>query len=325
MEMVKTIVIKKTGTPDVLCVKDMPLKKPKGKQVVVKHEAIGLNFIDINFRRGSYPFKIPGILGCEAAGYIEAVGEEADDFKIGDRVAYATAPNGAYSKKRIIDQRYLVPLPKYVSFTDAAAMLLKGMTAHYLLRRTFFVSDKNIIMTYAASGGVGQILCALGQHYKTTVIAVVSSKEKYNKAKALGTHIVINSEKEDVLASVMSHSLKRGVHVVYDSIGKDTFEMSLKCLSNFGIMVSFGAASGPIPPIDANKLKEKCLFFTATNLFLYKKSREELLLSSNEVFSLMKQKVIVPDIYKKYSFSEIKEAHSDIENRKTMGQCVLIP
>jgi len=323
--MVKTIVIEKAGTPDILSFKDVDLRKPKEKEVLVKHEAIGLNFIDIQYRRGSYPFAMPGVLGCEAAGVIEEVGEEAKDFKVGDRVAYATSPNGAYSEKRIIDQRYLVPLPEYVSFADAAAMLVKGMTAHYLLRRTFFVTDQNIVMTYAPTGGVGQILCVLAQHYGATIIAVVNSAKKYKKAKDLGIHIVINSEKEDLVESVMAHTNKRGVHVVYDSIGKDTFKSSLQCLSDFGIMVSFGTASGPLPSIDSNKLKKKCLFFTATNLFVYKRSREELLLSSNEVFSLIKQKVIVPDIYKKYTFSEIKEAHSDIENRKTMGQCILIP
>jgi NADPH2:quinone reductase len=323
--MVKTIIIKKPGGPDLLSIQEAPLRKATGKEVIIKQEAIGINFIDILYRRGSYPFEMPGVLGCEAAGYVEELGDEADDFKVGDRVAYATAPNGAYAQKRIIDQRYLVPLPDYVSFTDAAASLLKGLTAHYLLRRTFFVSEQNVIMVYAASGGVGQILCALAQHYGATVIAVAGSAEKQKKAKALGTHIVINSAKENIYESVMAHTRKRGVHVVYDSIGKDTFETSLKCLGDFGLMVNFGNSSGPIPPIDPNKLKEKCLFFTSPSLFLYKKTREELLLSANEVFSLIKQKIIKPDIYKQYSFPQMSEAHSAIETRKTTGQCILIP
>ena len=323
--MVQTIVIEKAGSPDVLSLQDKPLRKPKNKEVVIKQEAIGLNFIDIHYRRGSYPFKMPGVLGCQGAGYIEEAGEEADDFKIGDRVAYATAPDGAYSEKRVIHQKYLVPLPEYISFIDAAAMLFKGIAAHYLLRRTFFVADSNVIMTYAAAGGAGQILCKLAQYYGATVIAVVSSEKKYKKVKDLGIHIVINAGKEDIVSSVMSHTLKRGVHVVYDSIGKDTFKTSLRCLGDFGLMVNFGNASGPVPPVDPSALRDKCLFFTATSLFTYKKTREELLLSSNEIFSLLKQKVIAPDIYKKYSFSEIQEAHSDIENRKTIGQCVLIP
>jgi NADPH2:quinone reductase len=323
--MVKVIMLQKNGAQDLFSIKDIELGNLKPTEVIVKHEAIGINFLDIHYRRGSRPFTLPGVIGCEAAGVIEKVGDKATDFKVGDRVAYATAPGGAYAEKRIIDQKYLVPIPEDVSSTDAAAILLKGLTAHYLLRRTFFVTDKNTIMTYAAAGGVGQIFCALAVHYGATLIAVAGSEEKCKKAKALGAHIVINAAKEDVLATVMSHTNNRGIHVVYDSIGKDTFETSLKCLGDFGLMVSFGDSSGPLPAIEPKKLSEKCLFFTATNLFVYKKSREELVLSAYEVFSLLKQKVILPDIYKKYSFDQIAEAHADIESRKTMGQCVLIP
>lgn len=323
--MVKAITIAKTGTPEVLSLTDQPLHKPKGEEVIIKHEAIGINFIDVHHRRGTHNFKTPSVLGCEATGYVEEVGKEATDFRVGDRVAYATAPNGAYSEKRIIHQKYLVPLPDYVSFTDAASMLFKGITAHYLLRRTFFVADVNIILTYVANDGVGEILCKLAQHYKATVIAIVDSEQKYKKIKSLGVNNIINSEKEDVVSSVMSHTLRHGVHVVYDPIGKDTFETSIKCLGDFGLMVNFDNISGNIPAIDPSILQKKCLFFTATNLFTYKKTRAELLLSANEIFSLLKQKVITPDIYKKYSFSEIKEAHSDIENHKVIGQCVLIP
>jgi NADPH2:quinone reductase len=323
--MSKTIILEKIGSPGLFTTKNIALEKPQGQEVVVKQEAIGINFIDIQYSRGAYPFKAPGILGCQAAGTIAEVGDKATDFKVGDRVAYATAPNGAYASSRIIDQRYLVPLPEYISFKDAAAMLFKGLTAFYLLRRTFFITDKNIVMVYAAAGGVGQILCSMATHFGATVIAVVGSEEKYKKVKALGTHIVINSAKEDVLASVMAHTQKRGVHVVYDSIGKDTFDTSLSALSDFGLMVNFGNSSGPIPPIDPAKLSKKCLFFTSPNIFIYEKSREELLLSANEIFALMKQKVIVPDVYNEYSFDQIGKAHSDIESRKTTGQCILIP
>ncbi|NRA73154.1 MAG: quinone oxidoreductase [Rickettsiales bacterium] len=323
--MVRSIAIEKIGTPEVLSLTEKPLRKPQGSEVLIKHEAIGLNFIDIQYRRGTRPLKTPNVLGCEAAGYIEEVGENATEFNIGDRVAYATAPYGAYSEKRIINQQYLVPLPDYISFTDAAAMLNKGITAHYLLRRTFFVADKNIIMINAASSGVGQLLCQLAQHYGAKVIAIAESEEKYNKLNSLGINTIINSEKNDMLSSVMSHTSKNGVHVVYDSIGKDSFETSIKCLGNFGLMVNFINSSGDIPPIEPKTLREKCLFFTSTDLFTYQKERAELLLTSNEVFSLIKQKAIKSNIYKQYLFSEIKEAHSDLENHKVIGQCILIP
>jgi NADPH2:quinone reductase len=323
--MVKAIVAERAGLANVLELKEITLKPLKSTEVLIRQEAIGLNFIDISRRRGSQAFEFPGILGCEAAGTVEAVGTQVTDFKVGDRIAYATAPSGAYSEKRNIDQKYLVPLPNYVSFKDAVAILLKGMTAHYLLRRTFFVTDRNTILVYAAAGGVGQFLCKLAMHYNASVIAVVGSEEKKKKVSGLGVPIVIDYSREDVLSLIKQHTNDQGVNVVYDSIGRDTFATSLACLGDFGLMVSFGSSSGSIPAIDLEKMSAKCLFLTLPNLFVYKKSRPELLLSANEVFALFKQRVIVPDIFKTYNFSQIKEAHDDIESRKTYGQCILIP
>lgn len=322
--MVKAIVAEKAGSSDVLLIKDIKLRELKDQDVLVKHEAIGLNFIDINLRKGLYDFKFPGILGCEAAGYVEAVGKEVRDFKKGDRVAYATIQHGAYSEKRVIDQKYLVPLPDDIDFSDAAALLLKGMTAHYLLRRTFFVTDKNIVLIYAAAGGTGQLLCKLAMHYGATVIAVVGSKEKAQKVSSLGVKMIINRSEEDVATAVKKHTNNHGVHVVYDSVGQATFQKSLECLCDFGLMVNFGSASGTAQ-YDLSLMKEKCLFLTFPNIFVYKRNRPELLLSANEVFSLLRDKVIQPDVYRAYTFSQIKEAHEDIANQKTMGQCILLP
>lgn len=322
--MVKAIVAEKAGSPDVLSIKEVTLRSLKDEEVLVKHEAIGLNFVDTNSRKGLYGFKFPGILGCEAAGYVEAVGKEVRDFKKGDRVAYGSVKYGAYSEKRIIDQKYLVPLPDYIDFADAAAMLLKGMTAHYLLRRTFFITGRNVILIYAAAGGVGQILCKLGMHYGASVIAVVGSEEKRKKVSSLGVRMIINYENEDIVESVIKHTSNQGVHVAYDSIGKDTFQKSLECLCEFGLMVNFGSSSGTMQ-YDLTTIREKSLFLTFPSLFVYKKNRVELLLSANEIFALLKDKTIQPDIYRTYTFSQIKEAHHEIESKKTMGQSILLP
>jgi NADPH2:quinone reductase len=323
--MVKVIVAERAGPPSVLVLKEITLKPLKTTEVLIRHEAIGLNSIDISRREGLQAFDFPGVLGCEAAGVVEAVGEQVTDFKVGDRIAYATTTYGAYSERRNIDQKYLVPLPSYISFTDAAAILHKGMTAQYLLRRTFFVTDRNVILIYDAAGEVGQFLCKLALHYKASIIAVVDSHEKRKKVEALGGHIIIDRFKEDVSTIVKQHTSGQGVHVVYDSIGRDMLDTSLQCLCDFGLIANYSSSYGALTEANFSALREKSLFLTCTSLNVYKKSRPELLLSANEVFSLFKEGVLVPDIYKTYNFSRIKEAHEDIESGRTHGQCILTP
>lgn len=321
--MVKCVVLDKTGGPESLIIKDIKIGAPGADEVRIKQKAIGLNFVDTYFRKGSYPVALPAIIGCEACGVVEEVGANVKEFQKGDRVAYATTM-GAYAEERIINKDYLVPVPDYVSDEEAAALLLKAMTAHYLLRRTFFVTPKNTILTHEAAGGAGQMICMLAKHYGAKVIATVGSDEKKKVVESIGVDKVINYKAEDFALAVKEYTKGEGVHVVYDSVGKDTFDKSLECLGDFGLMVSFGSASGEVPDFKLSRLTEKSLFITKPSLFSYKKFRVELLLSANEVFSLIQQKILKAHIFKKYKLSEIQEAHKDLESRKTIGQSVIL-
>jgi NADPH2:quinone reductase len=324
--MSKAIVIHETGGPEVLKLQQVNIKQPGSGEVLIAHSAIGINFIDIYHRSGVYPLPtMPSMLGIEACGYIEDIGPDVEGFQIGDRVAYATSLiPGAYSEKRVINAKYIVAVPDYINDEQVAALLAKGLTAHYLLRRTFFVKFGDTVLIHAAAGGVGKILCQWAKYCKATVIGTVGSDEKIKIAKDAGCDYVINYQTENFKNQVLEITNGKGVNVVYDSVGKDTFFDSIDCLVEFGVMASYGESSGKVPPFDISILNKKSSFLTKPSLFQYKSIRMELVLSANEVFELFRQKIIKVDNYNKYDLNEIAQAHNDIELRKTVGSSILL-
>lgn len=322
--MVKAVVIDQFGTPDVFKLKDVSLTKPGPGQILIHQSTIGLNYIDVHQRNGVFPIPLPGIIGCEAFGVVQEIGEGVQGVAVGDRVAYATAPYGAYCEARVIDQKYTINVPDYISDEQAASMLLKGMTAHFLLRRTFFVRKGQTILVHAAAGGVGQMLCSLAKHYEANVIAVVGSDEKAAIVKNLGADHVINYKTEDFLAKVNEITNGMGVAVVYDSVGKDTFEKSLEAVGYFGLLACYGQASGPIPLLDINRLSERGKFVTRPSIFTYKQDRNELLLSAFEVFALINKNILKVNIQNRYKLSQAPLAHFNLESGKTTGQSIFV-
>lgn len=322
--MQKAIVVRETGTPEVLKYEDIPLPgKLKPTQVLVKHNAIGVNYMDIYYRSGLYKAPaLPMIPGIEAAGVVEAVGS-ALDIKIGQRVAYATAPSGAYCEKRAIDGKYLVGIPPSISDEAAVAVLSKALTAHYLLFRTYRVKKGDTILIHAAAGGVGSIMCQWAKKIGATVIGTVSTQEKAHFARSNGCDYPIVYTKEDFAQAVLKITNGQGVPVVYDSVGKDTFQKSLQSLRTFGLLVSFGQASGMVPPINILSLASKNLFVTRPTLSVYKQDLIELALSGIEVFKMVSDGVIKPQTFKKYKLADAAQAHADLENRRTRGSCIL--
>jgi NADPH2:quinone reductase len=316
--------IEEFGGPETLKIVDIPIKPLEAGEVRIRHKALGLNYIDIYYRTGIYQPTLPAVLGFEACGIVEEVGEDNGGFKVGDRVAYATAPLGAYCEMRNVHHDYIVHVPKEVTDKQAAAVLFKGMTAHYLLRRTFFVKPEMIILIHAAAGGMGHFLVQMAKFYKAIVIGTVSSEEKAKIAKDLGCDYVINYKTEDIAKRVNEITHGAGVHVVYDAVGKDTFLASLDSLGLFGLMVSYGQASGDVPPFDIRRLTEKSLFITRPTLFLYKNHRKELKMSANEVFQMLINKAISDNINQIYKFDDIVKAHQDLESRKTIGSSVIV-
>lgn len=323
--MVRVVEISEYGTVDVLKVKSVDLPTIGAEEVLVRQTAIGINFDDILSRKGVYKNnKLPFILGNEACGVVEAIGKNVQNFKVGDRVAYVTAPNGAYAEARIINQDYLIGVPDYVMDDDVAATLLKGMTAHYLMRRTFFVREKNTILIHAAAGGVGQLMCMMAKQYGVKVIATVGNKEKEKVVQALGVDLVINYLEDDFVQKINEYTKGHGVDVVYDFVGRDTLEKSMSVVSSFGLLVSCGFTSGLPGSIDITKLYAKSSFITCTNFMLYKSDKMELILSANEIFAQLQRKLIRPSFYKKYKLEEVKEAHNNLEQRKQIGQSIII-
>lgn len=329
--MANAIIIDGFGKSEVLSQKQITLNKPNEDEVLIKHVTIGINHLDIHKRRGELNShsnrNLPLVLGCEACGVVEEVGANVKEFQKGDRVAYATAPmsstSGAYSEARVVHSKYLVPVPDYISDTEAAATLLKGMAAHYLLRRTFFATEKNIILVHAAASGVGQFLCMLGKHYGAKVIATVGTEEKKKIVQPLAD-LVINYTTSNFAEETLGFTNNQGAHVVYDSVGENTFIKSLDSLSDFGLMVNYGHTSGKVKSIPFSTVSKKSLFITSPSLFTYKQHREELMLSSNEVFSLVKEGVIKPSIFKEYKLSEAQEAHRNMEDKKSIGQSIFV-
>ncbi len=321
--MTKAIRIKKPGGPEVMSWEDVEVGKPGPGQVRIKHTAVGLNFIDIYHRTGMYPLEYPCGLGLEAAGLVEAVGEGVNDLKKGNRVAYAAPPVGAYSEARLIAADRLVKLPAEIDEKQAAAMMLQGMTVQYLIRRTHRVSKGETVLFHAAAGGVGLIACQWLKHLGVTVIGTVGSDEKAEVAAAHGCTHTINYRKEDFVERVKEITEGKGVPVVYDSVGKDTFEGSLKCLAPLGMMVSFGSASGPVPPFELGRLAQLgSLFITRPTLMTYTAKRDDLLGGANELFEVVLSGAVKIEVNQTYPLSEAAQAHRDLEARKTTGSTV---
>jgi NADPH2:quinone reductase len=325
--MTNAIRIYENGGPEALQWEAYEPGEPLEGEVLVRHKAVGLNFIDVYHRTGLYPLpSLPAILGLEASGIVEQVGSNVSDFKPGDRVAYAGVPPGAYSQARCIPVHRLVKLPASISFETGAAMMLKGMTARYLIRGCYPVKAGDTILIHAVSGGVGSIVSQWANHIGATVIGTVGSPEKAEKAKNNGCHYPILYEKEDFAAAVQKITDGRGVDVVYDSVGQATFMKSLDCLRPLGTMVTFGQSSGSVPPLDTSLLAAKgSLFLTRPSLMTYTEKREDLIAHAEDLFAVVESNAVRIAIGQTYPLSEASRAHRDLEGRQTTGSTILLP
>ena len=322
----KAVKIKKNGGPEVLDIEEITLRKPVKDEVLIEHAAIGLNYIDTYHRSGLYPLMMPSGLGMEASGIIKEVGPDISNFSVKDRVAYSAIPLGAYSSHRIYKTKNLVKVPKEIDLNIAAAIMTKGLTTYYLLYKTYPVSSGETILFHAAAGGVGQIFCQWAKSLGCKVIGTVGSEEKVEIAKKNGCHEIINYNKEDFSKKVMEITDGKGVPVVYDGVGKSTFEKSLECLSVRGMMVSFGNASGALDPINVPKmLQPKGLFFVRPSMGQYLGTREELNEAAKALFEKISSGNVKIEIFKEYKLDDIKQAHIDLENRKITGPAVITP
>ncbi len=322
----KAVKLKKAGGPEVLELEDITLRKPVRDEVIIEHEAIGLNYIDTYHRSGLYPLIFPSGLGMEATGTIKEAGPDVKNFSIGDKVAYASVPLGAYSSHRLFKTKSLVKVPDEIDLTLAATLMTKGLTTFYLLYKTYPVTSGETILFHAAAGGVGQIFCQWAKSLGCKVIGTVGSDEKISLAKKNGCDEVINYSKEDFQKKVMELTDGKGVPVVYDGVGKSTFEKSVKCLKERGMMISFGNASGALEPINVPKmLQPKGLFFVRPSMGQYLHTREELDEASKIMFEKISSGKIKVEIFKKYKLDDVKQAHIDMESRKIIGPAVIIP
>jgi len=311
------------GGPEVLRWETVEVGGPGPGQARLRHTAVGLNYIDVYHRTGLYPNPLPAIPGMEAAGVVEAVGPGVTEVKPGDRVAYASGPVGAYAEARVMPADRLVVLPAGITDEQGAAMMLQGMTAQYLVRRTYPVKPGDTVLVHAAAGGVGLILCQWARHLGATVIGTVSSDAKAGLARANGCHHPVVYTREDFQARVMELTQGRKVQVVYDSVGRDTFAKSLDSLAPLGMMALFGQASGPVPPFDLGQLAAKgALFITRPTLFVYTAKRADLLASAGELFEVVSKGVVKIAVNQRYPLSEAAQAHRDLEARKTTGSTV---
>jgi len=324
--MTKAIRFHKTGGPDVLQWEDVQVGAPGEGQARIKHAAVGVNYIDTYQRSGLYAMPLPSGLGGEGAGIVEAVGPGVTHLKAGDRVAYAGGPPGSYSEVRLAPADRLIKLPDGISDREGAAMMLKGMTTQYLIRRTYKVQPGDTVLFHAAAGGVGLIagqwLKALG----ATAIGTVGSDEKAKLAKAHGYDHVINYAKEDFVARVKEITGGKGVPVVYDSVGKTTFMKSLDCLRPFGLLASFGQSSGAVGPVDLGVLAPKgSLYVTRPTLATYTASRADLEATANDLFAVVKSGKVKIEINQTYALKDAQQVHRDLEGRKTTGSIVMLP
>jgi NADPH2:quinone reductase len=323
--MPKAIRIHETGGPEVLKREEVEVGRPGPGEALLRQTAIGLNFIDTYHRTGLYPLPLPAVLGMEGAGMVEEVGAGVTDVRPGDRVAYAGVL-GAYTERRLIAADRLVPLPDGVSDIQAAAMMLKGMTAEYLLFRTHRVQRGETILVHAAAGGVGLIMCQWAKHLGATVIGTVGSDQKAELARANGCHHPIVYTRENFTERVRALTGGAGVPVVYDSVGKDTFLGSLDCLRPLGLMVSYGNASGAVPPFNIGLLAQKgSLFLTRPVLMAYTAKREDLLASAGALFEVVASGVVKIKLERTWPLEDAASAHRELEGRRTTGSTVLLP
>jgi len=324
--MEKRILISRHGGPEVLEIVEFERTDPGPGEALIRHTAIGLNFIDTYHRTGLYPVDLPSGLGIEAAGVVEAVGPGVTEVSIGDRVAYGGGPIGAYSQTRVMPVAHLVTLPDGIDDEHAAAMMIKGLTAQYLLRQTYRVEPGDTVLIHAAAGGVGLILCQWAAALGATVIGTVGSDEKAELAREHGCRHPIVYTREDFVERVRAVTDGAGVPVVYDSVGRATWEGSLDCLRRRGLMVTFGNASGPVPAFEPGILALKgSLFVTRPTLFSYASTREELLEMSRELFDVVENQTVRIEVRQRYPLERAADAHRALEARETTGSTVLLP
>ena len=324
--MTRIVKIEKTGGPEVLKLETINLGKPSPDEVTIEHKAIGLNFIDTYHRSGLYPVELPSGIGVEGAGIIKEIGSKVKDFSVGDNVAYAGAPLGSYSTERNYPTKNLIKVPKEINLDIIATLMIKGLTTFYLLHKTYPVSSGETVLFHAAAGGVGQIFCQWAKSLDCKVIGTVGSDEKIDIAKKNGCDFVINYSKDNFAKKVLEITKGKGVPVVYDGVGKNTFEGSIECLKMRGMMVSFGNASGPLDNIDVKKMiQPKGLYFTRPSMAQYLSTKEEIKEATDLLFEKVKLGKVKVNIFKKYQLEDVIQAHTDLENRKIIGPAILKP
>ena len=324
--MTRVVKIEKTGGPEVLKIENVKIGNPGPNDVLIETKAMGLNYIDTYHRSGSYPLPLPSGIGVEASGIIKKIGSKVKDFSVGDSVAYGGLPIGAYAEERIYPADKLVKLPEGISLEVAACIMTKGLTTYYLLYKTFPVKSHDTILFHAAAGGVGQIFCQWAKSLGCKVIGTVGSDEKINTAKKNGCDLVINYSKENFAEKVMNFTKGIGVPVVYDGVGEKTFEDSIACLQNTGMLVSFGNSSGPVKNVDVKKhIQPKSLFFTRPTGGHYFATKQLLNEAADKLFEQLKYGKVKIEIFKKYKLEEVVQAHKDLESRKIIGPSIIIP
>jgi len=324
--MSRVVKIEKTGGPEVLKIENIRVADPGPNDALIETKAMGLNYIDTYHRSGLYPLPLPSGIGVEASGIIKKIGSKVKDLNVGDSVAYSGSPVGAYAEERIYPADKLVKLPKGISLEVAACIMTKGLTTYYLLYKTFPVKSHDTILFHAAAGGVGQIFCQWAKSLGCKVIGTVGSDEKISIAKKNGCDLVINYSKENFTEKVMDYTKGIGVPVVYDGVGEKTFEDSIACLKNTGMMVSFGNSSGPLKNIDVKKhIQPKSLFFTRPTGAHYFTTKQLLNEAADKLFDQLKYGKVKIEIFKKYKLEEVIQAHKDLESRKIIGPSIIVP
>jgi NADPH2:quinone reductase len=323
--MTKAIIIKKPGGPEVLEITDIELASPGPDQIKVKNVAIGLNYIDTYHRSGLYPVPLPSGIGVEGAGVITEIGSSVSELSVGDNVAYAGGSPSAYAEERILPAQIAVRIPDGISHKIAACVMTKGLTTHYLLCKTYKLNSNDIVLFHAAAGGVGQVFSQWAKAIGCKLIGTVGSDEKINIAKKNGCDHVVNYTKQDFAKEVKDITKGTGVSVVYDGVGKNTFQGSVECLKPRGTMISFGNASGPLDPLNVPKdIQSKSLFFTRPTMKDYYATRNEVVEGANRLFEQIKFGKIKIKIFKEYNLAEVKRAHLDLESRKINGPAIFV-
>ena len=322
----KSIKVTNTGGPEVLKLEDITLEKPGADEVQIEHVSIGLNYIDTYHRSGLYPLQLPTGIGMEASGIIKEVGSNVSNFSVGDKIAYAAAPLGAYSTHRNYTSKNIVKVPDDIDLEQISSAMTKGMTTFYLLHKTYVPKEGESVLFHAAAGGVGQFFCQWAKSLGLRVIGTVGSDEKVEIAKKFGCDEVINYSKEDFAKKVLELTNGKGVSVVYDGVGKTTYDKSIECLKLRGTMVSFGNASGPLDPIIVSKsLQPKGIYFVRPAMNQYFTNSEEIQEAANMLFKQISSGNVKIEIFKKYKLEDAVQAHKDLEGRKITGPAIIIP